>query len=257
MARRTPGAPIGRAGGHAQALVLVGSLGTTVEMWEPQLARLSDRLRLIPIEIRGHGTSPAPAGPYTIEELGGDVLTSLDRLGLERVSFCGLSLGGMIGIWLAANAPDRIERLVLVCTAAHLPPASVWRRRAEVVRHKGSTERVADAVVESWFTPPWAEAHAEAVARFRRMVAGTPAEGYAGCCEAIAGADLRSDLRDIEAPTLVIAGSRDEATQPAHAREIARGIPGARVEILEAAHLASVERADEVSDLIAGHVLAP
>jgi 3-oxoadipate enol-lactonase len=234
--------------------VLVGSLGTTVEMWEPQVAGLSDRLRLIPIDLRGHGGSSPPAGPYAIEELAGDVLMTLDRLGLERVSFCGLSLGGMVGIWLAAHAPARIGRLVLICTAAHLPPAVVWEKRAAIVRAAGSPEVLADAVVEAWFTRAWAAAHAEAVAGYRRMVAGTPAEGYAGGCEAIAGVDLRSGLADVEAPTLVIAGTHDRAAPPEHGREIAEGIAGARLEVLDAAHLASVERAEEVNDLIAAHL---
>jgi 3-oxoadipate enol-lactonase len=239
----------------APPLVLMGSLGTTLEMWDPQVARLSDRLRLISIDHRGHGRSPAPAGPYSIEELGGDILDLLDRLELERVSFCGLSLGGIVGMWLGVNAPGQIERLVLLCTAAHLPPASAWRKRAAIVRAKGSPEVLADAVVEAWFTRPWAEANSGLIAEYRSMVAATPAEGYASCCEAIADVDLRGDLARIEAPTLVIAGAQDPAAPPECGREIADGIPRARLELLDpAAHLASVERAGVVSDLIAAHV---
>jgi 3-oxoadipate enol-lactonase len=220
-------------------------------MWEPQVAELSDRLRLIPINHRGHGGQPVPNGPYSVEELGGDVLTLLDGLALERVSFCGLSLGGMVGMWLAANAPERIDRLVVICTAAHLPPRSAWLKRAALVRAKG-VEALADAVVEAWFTPA---ADPALGSDYRRMVAGTPSEAYAGCCEAIAQVDLRPDLARIEAPTLVIAGAQDTAAPPEHGREIAERIRGARYELLDpAAHLASVERAAEVNDLIAAHV---
>lgn len=218
---------------------------------------LSGRLRLIPIDNRGHGDAPVPPGPYTIEELGRDVLALLDRMELERASFCGLSLGGMVGQWLGANAADRIDRLVLVCTAAHLPPASKWSKRAYAVRAAGSTEVIADEVVEAWFTPGWAQAHPLQVNAYRRMLVDTPVEGYAGCCEAIADFDLRAELPNIEAPTLVISAGRDGATPPKYGREIADGIPGARFELLEVgAHLASVERADLLSGLIAAHVLA-
>jgi 3-oxoadipate enol-lactonase len=235
-------------------LVLAGSLGTSLQMWDPQVAALSERLRLIAIDHRGHGRSPVPSGPYRLEDLSGDLLGLLDRLGLKRVSFCGLSLGGMVGLWLAANAPARIDRLVVICSAAHLPPADRWNKRAAVVRAAGSPKVIADAVVEAWFTRAWAAARPELVADYRRMVAGTPAEGYAACCEAIAGVDLRSNLANIKAPTLVIAGAHDLAAPPEHGREIADGIAGARLEILDAAHLASVERAEKVSQLIAAHV---
>jgi 3-oxoadipate enol-lactonase len=154
-------------------------------------------------------------------------------------------------MWLAANAPERIDRLVVICTAAHLPPRSAWLKRAALVRAKG-VEALADAVVEAWFTPA---ADPALGSDYRRMVAGTPSEAYAGCCEAIAQVDLRPDLARIEAPTLVIAGAQDTAAPPEHGREIAERIRGARYELLDpAAHLASVERAAEVNDLIAAHV---
>ena len=133
----------------------------------------------------------------------------MDRLGLERASYCGLSIGGMVGQWLAINAPDRIERLVLICTAAFLPPRSNWLERADLVRTAGTPGVVADAVIERWFTPPFAQTHPELVARYRAMIAATPAEGYASCCEAIAGLDVRAGLPGVVAPTLVIAGAED------------------------------------------------
>jgi 3-oxoadipate enol-lactonase len=236
-------------------LLLGGSLGTTLEMWEPQLAGIGGAARLVSLTQRGHGTSPVPPGPYSIAELGGDVLALMDQLGLKRVSYCGLSIGGMVGQWLAINARERIERLVLICTSAYLPPEDQWRQRAATVRQAGTPEAVADAVLQRWFTPGYVERNPETVARYRRMIASIPAEGYAGCCEAIAIMDMRSDLERIAAPTLVIAGAQDPAIPPEHGAAIADAVPGARLEVLDpAAHLASVERATEVSGLIAGHL---
>ena len=141
---------------RAPVLLLGCSLGTSVAMWEPQVAPLAERLRVIRYDHRGHGASPVPPGPYDIEDLGRDVLALMDRLGVERASLGGVSLGGMVAMWLGANAPDRVERLVLCCTSAHMPPASAWAERAAKVRAAGTTEVVADAVVERWLTPAFA-----------------------------------------------------------------------------------------------------
>ena len=239
----------------APVLLLGGSLGTTLDMWDPQVPALSQSRRVIRFEHRGHGGSPVPTGPYTIDELGADVLTMLDRLDLPRVSYCGLSLGGMVGQWLAINAPERIERLVLLCTAAYLPPAEGWLERAATVREAGSPAAVADAVLGRWFTPDYTASHHDIVARYRDMFSGIDAEGYASCCEAIAAMDLRAGLSGITAPTLVVAGRQDPSIPPEHGEAIAAAVPGARLEILDpAAHLASVERADAVTALIAGHL---
>jgi 3-oxoadipate enol-lactonase len=240
----------------APALLLGGSLGTTLAMWEPQLA-LGRFRRLIRFDHRGHGRSPVPAGPYSIADLGGDVLAVMDRLGLERASYCGLSIGGMVGQWLAINAPERVEKLVLICTAAFLPPRSNWAERAEIVRTAGTPAVVADTVIGRWFTPPFAQTHPELVTRYRTMIAATPAEGYAGCCEAIADLDLRAGLPGVTAPTLAIAGAEDPSIPAEHGEAIAEAIPGARIEVLDpAAHLANVERAADVNRLIANHLEA-
>jgi 3-oxoadipate enol-lactonase len=236
-------------------LLLGGSLGTTMDMWDPQVRALSASHRIIRFEHRGHGGSPVPGGPYTMDDLGSDVVTMLDRLNLARVSYCGLSIGGMVGQWLAINAPERIDRLVLLCTAPHLPPPSAWHERAAAVRAAGTPEVVAEAVLGRWFTPEYAATHPDTVARYRAMISGIDADGYAGCCEAIAGMDLRSGLPGITAPTLVVAGRQDPSIPPEHGEAIAAAIPGARLEILDpAAHLASVERADAVNALIAAHL---
>jgi 3-oxoadipate enol-lactonase len=238
----------------APALLLGGSLGTTLEMWEAQLPLVS-AARLVRFDHRGHGRSPVPDGPYSIADLGLDVLALMDRLELERVSYCGLSIGGMVGQWLAINAPQRIERLILICTAAFLPPRSNWIERAELVRTAGSPEAVADTVIGRWFTPPFAQTHPEIVARYRAMIAATPGEGYASCCEAIADLDVRAGLPGVTAPTLVIAGAEDPSIPAEHGEAIAQAIPGARIEVLDpAAHLASVERAADVNRLIVNHM---
>jgi len=238
----------------APVLLLGGSLGTTLEMWDGQLP-LAGRLRLVRFDHRGHGRSPVPPGPYEIADLGRDVLALMDALAIERASYLGVSIGGMAGIWLGAHAPDRVERLVLACTSAHLPPASAWRERAAAVLAAGSPEVIADGVVERWLTPGYAAEHPDVRARLRAMLAATYAEGYAACCGAIERMDLRELLPQIAAPTLVISGSEDPATPIEHQRLIAEAIPGARHEVIApAAHLAAVERADELNALVLDHV---
>jgi 3-oxoadipate enol-lactonase len=160
--------------------MLSNSLGTNLGMWDDQLPSLVDRFRVLRYDQRGHGRSPAPPGPYTIAELAGDALDLLDRLGLERVSFCGVSLGGMTGMWLAVNSPERLDRLALCCTSAYLPPRENWTERAETVRARGM-EAVVDAALERWFTPALAERRPDAVERTRRALLNVSAEGYAGC----------------------------------------------------------------------------
>lgn len=241
--------------GEGPPLLLLGSLGTTLAMWDPQLPALTERHRVIRVDHRGHGGSPVPAGPYAMADLGGDVLALLDHLGLERAHVCGLSIGGMIGQWLAIHAAERIDRLVLLCTSPHMPPAEAWHERATAVRDAGTPAAVADAVVARWLTPEHAAAHPEVVEGLRAMIDSTPAEGYAACCEAIADMDLRPLLKRIRAPTLVVAGRQDPATPPAVAEAIAGAVAGARLEVLDpGAHLINVERPAQVSRLIAEHL---
>ena len=239
---------------EAPPLLLGSSLGTDIRMWDGQRP-LSERLRLIAFAHRGHGGSPAPPGPYEIADLGADVLALMDELGLQRASYCGLSLGGMIGMWLAVNAPERIERLVLICTGAHMATASAYAERAVLVRREGSTESIADGVVAKWLTPAYAAVHPDLRVRLRSMLTASDPEGYASCCEAIAAMDLRDQLAAVRAPTLVISGADDLATPVELQKEIARAIPGADHEVVEpAAHLAAVEQAERVNELIGEHL---
>jgi len=239
----------------APVVVLGSSLGTAAEMWRPQLPALAARLRVIRYDHRGHGGSPVDDRPCEIADLGRDVLALLDRLGIERASFGGFSLGGMVAIWLGANASDRVDRLVLCCTAAHMPPASAWAERAAAVRAAGTTEVVADAVVARWLTPGFAERRPDLVEWLRGMLVATPAAGYAACCGAIERMDMRADLERIAAPTLVVSAAEDPATPPEHQRRLAAGIRGARLEpIAGAAHLAGVERTEQVNRLMLEHL---
>jgi 3-oxoadipate enol-lactonase len=238
----------------APVLLLGPSLGTSLRMWDKQLP-LAERFRLVRFDHRGHGASPVPPGPYEIADLGRDVLELLDTLGLERVHYAGLSLGGMVGMWLGANAPERIDRLVLLCTAAHMPPASMWEQRIAIVSDAGSVESIADAVLARWLTPEFRAAHPSLATWLRAMIAGSPPEGYAACCAAIARMDLREELGRVRAPTLVVSGGHDVATPVADQELIAGAIPGARHEVVSpAAHLAAVEQAERVNGLIFEHL---
>jgi 3-oxoadipate enol-lactonase len=234
-------------------LVLSNSLGATLEMWRPQAEALARRFRLIRYDTRGHGKSDIPEGPYTIADVGRDVLDLLDELNIEQAHFAGLSLGGMTGMWLAINAPERIDRLVLLCTSPKMGPAQTWIDRAKLVREQG-TEAIVDGTFERWFTDDYRK-HND-LSHWREMFVGVEAEGYARCCGIIETMDLTDGLPNISAPTLVIAGAQDPATPPVdHAEVIAGAVPRARLEVLDpGAHLANVERDEAVTALIREHL---
>lgn len=233
-------------------LVLSSSLGTTAEMWQPQLEHLGLGRHLISFDHRGHGSSTTPQGGYTLSELGQDVLELLDSLEIAQADFAGLSLGGMIGMWLAENAGSRIRNLALVCTYAHVASPAMWTERAASVRELG-TVSVIDSSLERWFTDDFRRSDPDVTERFGSLLAGVSSEGYAGCCEAIASMDIESKLDDIEVPTLVIAGTQDVAAPPELVRGLAESITGARYAEVRAAHLANVEQADLVGSMLAEH----
>ena len=240
----------------APTVVLSNSLGSTPAMWDRQVPTLAERLRVVRYDHRGHGLSPVPPAPYELDDLGADAIALLDRLELERVHWCGLSLGGMVGMWMAINAPQRIDRLVLCCTSARLGPPEMWADRAATVRAHG-LDAVADAGIERWLSPNFMAREPEVAARVRAMFVATPPEGYAACCGVIERMDQLPRLGEIRAPTLVIAADDDPATPPEHAEKIAAAIPGARLEIVHGArHMATIEQPEAMTTRIAGHLLA-
>ena len=235
-------------------LVLGSSLGTTSALWEPQIPALTTRLRVVRYDHRGHGHSPVPPGPYQLDELGGDVLAMMDQLGVQRFHVGGISLGGMVAMWIAAKAPERVDRMTLVCTSAKLGPPEMWQTRARTVRAEG-IGAIADTLLGRWVPAEFATRRPDVVESLRAMLISTPIEGYAGCCAAIETMDLEPDLERVTAPTLVIAGLEDESTPPTHAQRIAAGIAGSRLTLIAgAAHLANVSRPELVGQLMSDHL---
>jgi 3-oxoadipate enol-lactonase len=224
----------------APVIMLSNSLGTNLTMWDSQLASLKTRYRLLRYDTRGHGESAVTSGPYTIEQLARDALALLDALQIERVNFCGLSMGGMIGQWLGAHAPRRLSKLALANTTAKIGSPETYNARIDTVRNGGMVA-ITDAVLARWFTPAFLSASPTAVARVRAMLVGTPPDGYIACCEAIRDMDQRETIGGIGVPTLVIAGTHDVPTPPTDARFLADRIKGARYVELPAAHLSNIE----------------
>lgn len=241
---------------EAPVLVLASSIGTLPGMWAPQLAAFAEHFRVVRVAHRGHlADREVPPGPYSMADLGGDVLALLDGLGVGRFSFCGLSLGGMVGMWLGSHAADRVERLALCCTSARLPPAQGWHERAAAVRADGMAA-VTEGSLQRWFTPGFADEQPAVVQRCRDMLLSVPPEGYAGCCEAIAGMDLRADLAAVTAPTLVLSGGEDPTTTVEHTGPVAAAITGARhVVVPGVAHLATVQDPETTTPLLLDHLL--
>ena len=245
----------------APVLVLGNPIGTTRDIWSRQVPVLSRYFRVLRFETRGHGApgaqSPAPPGPYTIAELGADVLALLNSYGFERVAYAGVSLGGMTGLWLAANAPERITSLAVCCAAlTPLPSAASWHERAALVRSDGMAA-LAGMVVPRWFTPAFVSRSPADVAAVVAMLTGTNPAGYAGCAEAIAAMDLRPLLGLVEAPTLVLSGAEDPAAPPSVGGQTALGIAGSRLTVVRgASHLAHYEKPGPVTDALLRHFLA-
>lgn len=227
---------------NAATLVLSNSLGTNLSLWEPQLPAFSKDFRVLRYDSRGHGQTSATPGEYSVELLARDVLRLLDALKLDRVHFCGLSIGGMTGMWLAANAPERLNKLILCNTAPKIGNADAWNARIKTVRESG-TKSVSDAVVERWFTPDFLAKNPDVVAKAKSMIEGTTTDGYAGSCAAVRDFDFWAKVGEIKAPTLVIAGTHDAAVPPPEAQKLAHAIPGALYTKLSAAHISNIEDA--------------
>jgi 3-oxoadipate enol-lactonase/4-carboxymuconolactone decarboxylase len=231
----------------APVVVLGPSLGTTMDLWEPQLPALTASWRVLRYDLPGHGGSGAMHG--TVEDFADAVAGLLDDLGLDRVGYGGVSLGGAVGTALALRHPDRITSLVLCCTSARFGEPGGWYERAARVR-AGGLAPLADMLVGRWFTPGHTDTSGA-----RAMLATVDPEGYAACCEALAIFDARDRLGDVRAPTLVIAGAQDVATPPAHAETLADGIHGAELVVVPGAgHLANLERPEPVTGAMLRHL---
>lgn len=224
----------------SSTILLLHSLGTSAAVWNPIVdALVGAGFRVVRPDMRGHGHTAASAGPYSIDALARDALAVLQHLDIDRVAVVGLSIGGLIAQQLAHLAPNRVASLVLMDTALAIPPAALWLERAAAVRQKGMAA-VVDGVLARWLTPA---APAHTVDHFRQLILATTAEGYAGCCEAIAGADFRSQSASLAVPTLVIVGADDPATPLASAEALRNTIPGARLEVIpNASHIPTAEQ---------------
>lgn len=239
----------------APVLVLSNSLGTTHEMWAHQMPALEKQFRVLRYDVRGHGQSSVPAKSYTVDRLGRDVIALLDAVGAKRVHFCGLSMGGVTGMWLGRYAPERIDRLVLCDTGAKIGTAEIWNQRIKTCR-EGGMAPLMQGIIERWFTQDFRQKAPQEVEKIAAQTRSTPAEGYAKSSEALRDMDLREEIAAIRAKTLVIVGSHDPATTPADAKFIAGKIAGARLVELPAAHISNVEAADQFTKALVDFLTA-
>ena len=226
------------------ALVLAHSLGVTRAMWDALLPALRQRWRILRYDLRGHGESAQPDGPLSVEALGRDVLQLAERLDLSAFSFCGVSLGGLIGQWLGIHAPEKIEHLFLANTAMKFGEAVAWNARIDLVREQGLAPVIA-GTLERWFTADFRATHPQQVASIRAMLERCPPAGYIAGCAAVRDADFRNSASEIRARTLVMAGVSDPVSTPADGRALAVQISGAEYMELPVAHLGCVERPEE------------
>ncbi|WP_051251494.1 3-oxoadipate enol-lactonase [Paenibacillus harenae] len=230
---------------NAPVLVLSNSIGTSLHMWDGQIEALSERFRVLRYDFRGHGSSDAPAGAYSFDRLGRDVIELLDALNINRVHFLGLSMGGVVGQWLAIHTPERIERLVLSNTSSYLGPAEQWDYMIASVQKSENLSELADMFIGNWFPPAMREPETSLVSSFRDMVLATDPKGFEGSFAAIRDLDMRRTAALISSPTLVIAGQYDTVTLPGHSELIAATVPNAKLIMLPAVHMPNVERPAE------------
>ena len=231
------------------ALMLCNSLSSDLSMWDDHIPAWAERYRVIRYDHRGHGASVAPAGDYSFDQLGRDAVNILDALGVAKAHWCGLSMGGMTGLWMLTHAPDRIDRAVLANTAAHMGPRELWDGRIRTAQ-RGGMQALVEATLERWFPEHFRKAAPAAMDRMRAMVLRTPPQGYQGCCAAIRDMDQREAIKRIASPVLVIIGARDPATTPADGALIASSIAGAPDVTLDAGHLSNIERPAEFTDAV-------
>ena len=234
---------------HREALVLINSLGSSLKMWDKVVPAFEKRFTVVRFDIRGHGDSWSTPGHYTIDQLGRDVLFLLDELGLLRVNLCGLSLGGMIAMWLGIHAPDRILKIVLANTAARIGTVDGWDRRIDEVQ-AGGMRPIASAAVDRWFTSSYRDQHPMEMELIEGMIAATSPDSYASCCRVLRDTDLSAQLSSINAQCLVIGGAHDPATPLSDAHALQRALPRSKYVELDASHLSAWERHEEFSQAV-------
>src|SRR6202789_1581959 len=232
-------------------LMLSNSLGATMQMWEPQMAALKQLFRVIRYDRRGHGKSAVPAGPYSMERFGRDVLAILDDLNIEKVHWCGLSMGGMVGQWLRAHPPGRFHKIILCNTSCYYPDPTNWHNRIKAVK-EGGIASVADAVMSGWLTADFRAREPQIAADMKAMLISSPVQGYLACCEALSTLDQRTLLPKIKSPTLIIAGRNDMSTPVAAGEFMRSQIPGASMTILDASHISNIEQPHAFTDAVVG-----
>jgi 3-oxoadipate enol-lactonase len=237
-------------------LTFCNSLGTDLNMWDAQVGVLSNTFRILRYDRRGHGASGAPPGPYSIADLGGDVLALLDSLAIGRTHFCGLSIGGMVGQWLGIHAGDRVDRLVVCATAARIGTPESWQARSEQVREHGLAPLM-ETTAERWFTPSFNASHPAVVRDILQRFAGTTVDGYRGCCAALAGTDLRTELGRIETPLLAISGNDDPVCTPTDLQAIAGGVVNGSHLSLPGRHIVNIESAQEFNVALQDFLVSP
>jgi 3-oxoadipate enol-lactonase len=240
---------------RAPVLMLSNSLGTTLEMWDPQVQALTKDYRLVRFDRRGHGRSGVPNGPYSMERLGRDVLAIMDVLAIREASWCGLSMGGMEGMWLGANAGDRFNKIILSNTSCHYANKDFWNDRIKLIRASGGLGPL--RLTEAWFTREFRAREPAIVERLKNGLIATPVEGYIACGEAVRDMDHRNILAQITAPTLVIVGRHDPATTPEAGEFIHSRIPNASLAVIDAAHISNVEQPTQFTDAVLGFLARP
>jgi 3-oxoadipate enol-lactonase len=234
----------------APILMLSNSLGTNLHMWDAQVKPFTAAFRLLRYDRRGHGKSGVK-GPYTMEQFGRDAIAVMDAVGAQKVHWCGLSMGGMVGQWLGAKAPERIDRLILSNTSCYYASKDMWNDRLAVIAKSG-LGAIADGVMNVWFTKDFRERSPDTIADMKHMLLQTPTDGYIGCAEAVRDMDHRDILPNIKAPTLIIAGRQDMATTVEAAEFIRSRVPGASLTLLDAAHISNVELPGIYADTVLG-----
>lgn len=231
------------------ALIFSNSLGTNFKMWQAQIDFFQQDFFVICYDTRGHGASSAPQGPYSIDQLGQDVVNLLDHLNLEKAAFCGISMGGLTGQWLAIHRPERFNQVVVCNTAAKIGQEQAWNDRAALVREQG-LQPIASTAASRWFTEPFIQSNATVVNNLQNDLAAGSAEGYASCCEALAKADVREQLKDISVPVLVVAGQQDPITTVADAQFMVERIANSHLFEINASHISNVELSNEFNQAV-------